>query len=117
MNRLFLFLLLISITSCGVSRLSDKEKNELILGKWHISKKSSAQPFYEIDFRKNGVIFNTTGDTLLAYGYEFVPRNLLKLTDKNHEVYFITIKRLNKKELVVENFFENTTQQTYLREN
>ena len=116
MKRLFFSLFLISITSCGISRLSDKEKNELILGKWHISKKSSAQPFYEIDFGKNRVIFNTTGDTLLTYTYEFIPRNLLKLKDKNHEVYFITIKKLNEKELVISNLFENTTKQIYLRE-
>lgn len=115
MKRLIFFCCLF-LTSCGISRLSDKEKNELILGKWHISKKSSAQPFYEIDFEKNGVIFNTTGDTLLAYSYEFVPTNLLKLKNQNHEIYLITIKKLNKKKLVIDNLFENTTEQTYLRE-
>lgn len=66
MKRLILFSCLFLI-SCGISRLSDTEKNEMVLGKWHISEKSLAQPFYEIDFKKNGVTFNTTGDTLLAY--------------------------------------------------
>ena len=115
MKRLILFPCLFLI-SCGISRLSDTEKNEMILGKWHISENSSAQPFYEIDFKKNGVTFNTTGDRLLAYAYEFVPTNLLKIKDQNHEVYLITIKKLNKKRLVVGNLFDYTTKQIFLRE-
>lgn len=48
--------------------------------------------------------------------YEFVPTNLLKLKDQNHEVYLITIKKLNKKKLVVGDLFDYTTKQIFLRE-
>ena len=110
------YILIFAIYSCASSNLSDSAKLKMILGKWNISNKSTQQIFTQIEFTKEGAIFKTTADTILFFSYEFRPKNILMLRDKNHEVYLNQIMKLGKNSIIFRNLLYDTTNQIYLRE-